>query len=112
MALLALSLTLPHALVMPVAPTVPQSPAMAHQQQLVVETQPVAPSSLPRDAGIFPGDHHLPAMLVADDKELTTEEEEKRDGARKLAAIIFFLGAAPSFYAQYELVWKKQWEKE
>ena len=98
---------------MPVAPTVPQSPAMAHHQRLVVETQLVAPSSLPREAaGIFPGDHHLPAMLVADDKELTTEEEEKRDGARKLAAIIFFLGAAPSFYAQYELVWKKQWEKE
>jgi len=100
--------------VLPATVTVPQPPpAMAHHHQLMVETQLLARPSLSQDAGIFPGDHHhLPAMLVADDKELTEEEEEKRDFARKLAGIIFFLGAAPSFYAQYELVWKKEWEKD
>ena len=109
--MLTLSLTMPLSLVLPTI-TLPQSPALAHHHQLV-ETRMVLPSLSRADhAGIFPGDHHLPAMLVADEKELTEDEEEKRDGARKLAAVIFFLGAAPSFYAQYELVWKKEWEKK
>lgn len=45
------------------------------------------------------------------EKVLTDEEIAARDDARRIGAIIFFLGAAPSFYAQYELVWKKQWKK-
>ena len=40
------------------------------------------------------------SLLAAEDKVLTAEELTKRDDARRVAAIVFFFGAAPSFAAQ------------
>ena len=46
--------------------------------------------------------------MLAQEKILTEDEQAARDDARKTFAIIAFLGAAPSFLAQYELVWSKE----
>ena len=52
---------------------------------------------------IFPAN-----SLAVADEELDDEALEARNAARRVAGIVFFLGAAPSFFAQNELVWKKE----
>ena len=49
----------------------------------------------------------FPASSIAAADE-DSVDEEARDRARRIAAVIFVLGAGPSFFAQNELVWKKE----
>jgi hypothetical protein len=62
--------------------------------------------------GLFPTSSFSTTALLAErerppPKVLTEDELVARDNARKIGAVVLFLGAAPSFFAQNELVWKK-----
>ena len=58
---------------------------------------------------IFPTTETLAAgFATKEEKVLTDEERQARDDARRTFAIIAFLGAAPSLFAQDQLVWRKE----
>ena len=73
------------------------------QQQLLLQRHSEQPA-----ANLFPS----ATMLTAGkDESLMTEEEiQARDDARRTFAIIAFVSAVPSFWAQDVLVWSKERE--
>eukprot|EP00908_Phaeocystis_cordata_P027359 Transcript_9914.p2 GENE.Transcript_9914~~Transcript_9914.p2 ORF type:complete len:368 (-),score=94.44 Transcript_9914:105-1136(-) len=93
---------------------VPTTPPTTHPAVAVAAAQhhglPTTPLTTHHAvAAVFPEPTlNVPSVLVSEDRILTEEELVKRDEARRVAAIVFVAGGAPSVFAQYSLVWSKQ----
>ena len=79
---------------------------------IVSVQQPVAYQTVEAESTVlFPSTTNVLAagfVTAEEEKVLTEEEMTARDEARRTAAIVVFFGAAPSFFAQDQLIWRKE----
>ena len=99
------ALTLPLALVIPAmhAPAAVHAPAVHRAFEL-------QQASSPSSELLFPSTTLASGFAAKEEKVLTEEEEQARNDARRTFAIIVFVSAVPSFWAQDVLVWSKEKE--